>query len=756
MVKGWPECGGVNGSILFDSEMYFKGNAGLSKAAALLAPVKKRYPQVSWADLIQMAGVLAIEITGGPIIRIPYGRCDVEDTSTEYTPMASENLPQAQAPFPDGAPTAAVHIRNVFYRLGFNDQEAVALCGAHTLGRAFNDRTGVCPFFSGDQGATEYTARGGAEGLCDTNSKAGMYMAGGCSWTRDWLTFSNSYFKRHFDDAMAASNNAAIASDEKESDGISKGSTATENGIGKQEKRADIIESPAAAAAAAQPSPQKVSLLSQELTLPLSSTHEQECELTTQQKKPSRLSTSTLRVSFHDSVLLGNGSSGRRSAPVLERSESSDTVTEAAMEKAFVHLAVDVNGDHESFTRRSSGTMHSYVRGFVESDEDSLGDNTASDSDHDDSGNGSGLGTLESPIFSNLRENAIAQNKMRRHDAYRSGHQRTSEKSLSLEDDFGRYRDKRISVLESNVSAASGISVSESEILSSLTSPKMPRGDRMKESRHITLRRKSSDEDPVGFKPDDRLDVPCSLDRKLFDASARNQTSNTNRRQRKSHSISLDTGSLFSPHSSMRANGSNIRDYSASQEAEAEVYSPFFSPEPKRNIGSRGQSIQVRLSAQVADNAFTTSIVDSFLARESNEEATNEESNEPDGTSTPGVDVDGPHCEDTGRSSSPDDAVHFLFKEVEESRGSLASLPIMHEKGETKKNFSTKKPKRKIDKDELLWLDMDQGLHDDPILGNWCRVYAEDESKFFRHYARAHAKMACLGTKFGSYGKFYI
>ena len=57
MVKGWPECGGVNGSILFDSEMYFKGNAGLSKAAALLAPVKKRYPQVSWADLIQMAGV---------------------------------------------------------------------------------------------------------------------------------------------------------------------------------------------------------------------------------------------------------------------------------------------------------------------------------------------------------------------------------------------------------------------------------------------------------------------------------------------------------------------------------------------------------------------------------------------------------------------------------------------------------------------------------------------------------------------------
>ena len=65
--------------------------------------------------------------------------------------------PSAVPPYPDGAPSADVHIRNVFYRLGLNNRETVALCGGHTLGRAFKDRTGVCMFSSGDQGATIYT-----------------------------------------------------------------------------------------------------------------------------------------------------------------------------------------------------------------------------------------------------------------------------------------------------------------------------------------------------------------------------------------------------------------------------------------------------------------------------------------------------------------------------------------------------------------------------------------------------------------------
>lgn len=182
-VRNWPVCGGVNGSIRFDLELNHSANAGLSKAIALLNPIKRRYGAISWADLIQMAGAVAVHTTGGPLIELNYGRVDAPDSlydddtsmrvgggsgsSSKFhrrsfgsSPFKSSRLPVlpcAFAPYPDGAPSADVHLRNVFYRLGLNNRDTVALCGAHTLGRAFKDRSGVCPYSSGDQGATIYT-----------------------------------------------------------------------------------------------------------------------------------------------------------------------------------------------------------------------------------------------------------------------------------------------------------------------------------------------------------------------------------------------------------------------------------------------------------------------------------------------------------------------------------------------------------------------------------------------------------------------
>lgn len=48
----------------------------------------------------------------------------------------------AGGPYPDGAPDAATHLRNVFHRMGLSDQEIVALSGAHTLGRSYPSRSG--------------------------------------------------------------------------------------------------------------------------------------------------------------------------------------------------------------------------------------------------------------------------------------------------------------------------------------------------------------------------------------------------------------------------------------------------------------------------------------------------------------------------------------------------------------------------------------------------------------------------------------
>jgi cytochrome c peroxidase len=42
---------------------------------------------------------------------------------------------------PDGA-KGQDHLRAIFYRMGFNDQEIVALSGAHALGRGHSDRSG--------------------------------------------------------------------------------------------------------------------------------------------------------------------------------------------------------------------------------------------------------------------------------------------------------------------------------------------------------------------------------------------------------------------------------------------------------------------------------------------------------------------------------------------------------------------------------------------------------------------------------------
>uniref|UniRef100_A0A7S0AI72 phosphopyruvate hydratase n=1 Tax=Pyrodinium bahamense TaxID=73915 RepID=A0A7S0AI72_9DINO len=199
----WPECGGANGSIIYDPEINRGANNGLSKALRFLEPFKDDYPLISWADLIQMASAISIEHAGGPKIKMRYGRQDVEGPE-QCPPDASrgtaENagLPDAEAPFGCGATTAAQHLRNIFYRMGFDDQGIVALSGAHTLGRAFKERSGLVAEGYGEAKACPYTK---SVGLCPVrrDGQAGVGMPGGKSWTKKWLKFDNSYFKEYVD-----------------------------------------------------------------------------------------------------------------------------------------------------------------------------------------------------------------------------------------------------------------------------------------------------------------------------------------------------------------------------------------------------------------------------------------------------------------------------------------------------------------------------------------------------------------------------
>ncbi|CAI5471507.1 unnamed protein product [Closterium sp. Yama58-4] len=166
-IAEWPKAGGATASIRFKPEIEHGANAGLAGAIALLEPIKQKYPAVSYADLFQLASAIAVELAGGPKIPMKYGRVDARGPE-DCTPDGT--LPDA------GPPSPADHLRKVFYRMGLDDKDIVALSGAHTLGRARPERSGW------GKAETKYT-------------KDGPGAPGGQSWTVEWLRFDNSYFR---------------------------------------------------------------------------------------------------------------------------------------------------------------------------------------------------------------------------------------------------------------------------------------------------------------------------------------------------------------------------------------------------------------------------------------------------------------------------------------------------------------------------------------------------------------------------------
>lgn len=115
----------------YESEGGDPANAGLQHARVFLEPVKAKHAWITYADLWTLAAIVAIREMGGPEIPWQGGRTDYVDDS---------KLPP-RGRLPDGA-KGADHLRHVFYRMGFNDQEIVALSGAHSLGRCHADRSG--------------------------------------------------------------------------------------------------------------------------------------------------------------------------------------------------------------------------------------------------------------------------------------------------------------------------------------------------------------------------------------------------------------------------------------------------------------------------------------------------------------------------------------------------------------------------------------------------------------------------------------
>jgi catalase-peroxidase len=201
-------------------------NANLDKARRLLWPVKKKYgQQISWADLMILAGNVALESMGFQTFGFGGGRADVweaeEDVywGPETTWLGDERYTgdrELESPLgavqmgliyvnpegPNGNPdpiAAARDIRETFRRMAMNDEETVALiAGGHTFGKTHGagpaDHVGNDPEAAGleEQGlgwrSTFGTGKGG-----DTIT-SGLEV----TWTPTPTQWDNTFFETLF------------------------------------------------------------------------------------------------------------------------------------------------------------------------------------------------------------------------------------------------------------------------------------------------------------------------------------------------------------------------------------------------------------------------------------------------------------------------------------------------------------------------------------------------------------------------------
>jgi len=224
--------GGGTGQQRFAPLNSWPDNVSLDKARRLIWPIKQKYgSKISWADLVILAGNVALESMGFETFGFAGGREDVwepeedvywgaekewlatsENPDSRYSgdrdlenPLAAVQmgLIYVNPEGPDGNPdpiAAAKDIRETFARMAMNDEETVALiAGGHTFGKTHGagpaDHVGAEPEAAGleEQGlgwkSTFGTGKGG-----DTIT-SGLEV----TWTKSPTKWSNNFFENLFD-----------------------------------------------------------------------------------------------------------------------------------------------------------------------------------------------------------------------------------------------------------------------------------------------------------------------------------------------------------------------------------------------------------------------------------------------------------------------------------------------------------------------------------------------------------------------------
>ena len=197
-------------------------NGNLDKARRLLWPIKKKYGnKISWADLMILAGNVALETMGFKTFGFGGGRADVweADTITDWgmedswlgdkrysgerdlsNPLAAVQmgLIYVNPEGPNGNPdpiAAAKDIRETFARMAMDDEETVALiAGGHTFGKTHGAGPASHVGAEPEAGAIEAQGLGWASSF--NSGKGGDAITSGLEviWTTTPTKWSNNFF----------------------------------------------------------------------------------------------------------------------------------------------------------------------------------------------------------------------------------------------------------------------------------------------------------------------------------------------------------------------------------------------------------------------------------------------------------------------------------------------------------------------------------------------------------------------------------
>jgi catalase-peroxidase len=218
--------GGSRGSQRFAPLNSWPDNVNLDKARRLLWPIKQKYGRkLSWADLMILAGNVALESMGFKTFGFGGGREDIWEPETDVdwgpeatwlgderysgdrdlaNPLAAVQmgLIYVNPEGPNGNPdpvAAARDIRETFARMAMNDEETVALiAGGHTFGKTHG--AGPATHVGAEPEAASIEQQGLGWQSSFGTGKGGDAIGSGLEviWTTTPTKWSNNFFENLF------------------------------------------------------------------------------------------------------------------------------------------------------------------------------------------------------------------------------------------------------------------------------------------------------------------------------------------------------------------------------------------------------------------------------------------------------------------------------------------------------------------------------------------------------------------------------